>query len=221
MRSTEASRFLYLIQEYEPFTFPMGTFAALAEQSYRFPHIALFSSELLRGYFRQRRIGVFAAGTADGDRDSVAFENALTAVTAPPADELAARRTRRLLFYARPEPHAARNMYELGVLGLERALREGLFRTGWELNGIGTVERRGRRLTLTGGATLTLLPRSTAIRVRGTAAPPRHRPRADVHPAPKPRPARDGLGGNADRDQQLREQDGGGARGDLAEPDRG
>ncbi len=51
-------------------------------------------------------------------------------------------------------------MYELGVLGLERALREGLFRTGWELNGIGTVDR-GRRLTLSGGAVMTLLPRST------------------------------------------------------------
>ncbi len=63
LRSAQASRFLYLIQEYEPFTFPMGTFAALAEQSYRFPHVALFSSELLRGYFRRRRIGVFAAGT--------------------------------------------------------------------------------------------------------------------------------------------------------------
>ena len=30
-------RFLYLIQEYEPFTFPMGTYAALADESYRLP----------------------------------------------------------------------------------------------------------------------------------------------------------------------------------------
>ena len=35
------------------------------------------------------------------------------------AAELAGRGTRRLLFYARPEPHAARNMFELGVLALE------------------------------------------------------------------------------------------------------
>ena len=40
--SVAAERFLYLIQEYEPFTFPMGTYAALAEQSYRFPHHRAF-----------------------------------------------------------------------------------------------------------------------------------------------------------------------------------
>ncbi len=66
-RATGAGRFLYLIQEYEPFTFPMGTYAALAAESYGFPHFALFSSELLRDYFRHHRIGVFAAGTAAGD----------------------------------------------------------------------------------------------------------------------------------------------------------
>ena len=48
-RRLGGGRFLYLIQEYEPFTFPMGTYAALAEQSYGFEHFALFSTELLRG----------------------------------------------------------------------------------------------------------------------------------------------------------------------------
>ena len=59
-RALEIERFAYLIQEYEPFTFPMGTYAALAEQSYRFQHFALFSTELLRGYFRAHGIGVYA-----------------------------------------------------------------------------------------------------------------------------------------------------------------
>ena len=45
------------------------------------------------------------------------------------------------------------------MLALERALEDGLFRAGWELNGIGTVERGGR-LPLAGGAHLNLLPRS-------------------------------------------------------------
>ena len=44
LRSLEAERFLYLIQEYEPFTFPMGSLAALADASYRLPHVALFST---------------------------------------------------------------------------------------------------------------------------------------------------------------------------------
>jgi glycosyltransferase involved in cell wall biosynthesis len=157
LRWVDAERFLYLIQEYEPFTFPMGTYAALADQSYTFPHFALFSSELLRGYFRARAIGVFAGAHGGGERESASFQNAITAVDPPTAVELAARTTRRLLFYARPESHAARNMFELGMLALERALREGLL-GGWELNGIGTVER-GRRLGLSGGH-VNLLPRA-------------------------------------------------------------
>jgi glycosyltransferase involved in cell wall biosynthesis len=159
LEQVDAERFVYLIQEYEPFTFPMGTYAALATESYRLPHFALFSSELLRGYFRAHRIGVYAAGAPAGDDDSIAFQNAITRVRPPDERELASRPTRRLLFYARPEPHAARNMFELGVLALSRALEEGLFPAPWELNGIGTVHGGGR-IELGLGRTLTLLPRS-------------------------------------------------------------
>jgi glycosyltransferase involved in cell wall biosynthesis len=147
-----AERFVYLIQEYEPFTFPMGSYAALAAESYGFPHAALYSSELLRGYFRRHGIGVH------DDRLSASFQNAITAVDPPAAAALAARRPRRLLFYARPEPHAARNMFEVGVLALSRALERGAF-AGWELNGIGTV-RGGRRLHLGGSDWMRLLPRA-------------------------------------------------------------
>jgi glycosyltransferase involved in cell wall biosynthesis len=150
-------RFLYLIQEYEPFTFPMGSYAALAAGSYRQPHRALFSSELLRDYFRRHGLGVFEAGGDEGERDSASFENAITAIEPPATAELEARRSRRLLFYARPEGHAARNMFELGVLALSRAAEHGAFE-GWELNGIGTVEGE-RRILLGGGAALELLPR--------------------------------------------------------------
>jgi hypothetical protein len=150
-------RFLYLIQEYEPFTFPMGTYAALAEDSYRLPHFALFSTELLRDFFRRRGIGVYAEG-AGGDDASAAFQNAITAVDPPAPDELRARTSRKLLFYARPEPHAARNMFELGALALSRAVDDGAIGPDWELYGIGTVEGR-RRVGLGGGAVLEMLPR--------------------------------------------------------------
>ena len=159
LRSLDAGRFLYLIQEYEPYTFPMGSYAALAAESYTFPHTALFSTELLRDSFRRHGIGVYAAGEAAGDAASAAFQNAITAIDAPGADELARRRPRRLLFYARPEPHAARNMFELGVLALSRALERGAFADGWELHGIGSV-RSGRRLDLGGGALMELHPRA-------------------------------------------------------------
>jgi glycosyltransferase involved in cell wall biosynthesis len=158
VRELGGGRFVYLIQEYEPFTFPMGSYAALAQQSYGFPHFAVFSSELLRDYFRRHDLGVFAAGRAAGDRDSVSFQNAITPVTSPTVPELSARSGRRLLFYARPEPHAARNMFELGVLALARAAQDGVF-GGWELRGVGSVTP-GRRIPLGGGAALEVLPRS-------------------------------------------------------------
>jgi hypothetical protein len=159
LRSLDGERFLYLIQEYEPFTFPMGSHVALARESYALPHVALFSTELLQDYFRRHGIGVYASGTDAGDRASATFHNAITAVDPPTAAELEGRATRRLLFYARPEPHAARNMFELGVLALERALERGAFDRGWSLHGIGTVDR-ARQLQLNGGATLELMPRA-------------------------------------------------------------
>jgi glycosyltransferase involved in cell wall biosynthesis len=161
LRILERDRFVYLIQEYEPFTFPMGSMAALAEESYRFPHYAVFSSELLRDYFRQRQIGIFAGGREAGDRDSTAFENAITPVESPTVEELAARGSRRLLFYARPEPHAARNMFELGVMSLFRAASSGVL-SGWEVCGIGSVDvETSWNLELGAGVSLKLLPRRT------------------------------------------------------------
>ncbi|MGO9974344.1 MAG: glycosyltransferase [Solirubrobacteraceae bacterium] len=156
-----AEPFLYLIQEYEPFTFPMGSYAALARQSYDFPHRALFSTELLRDYFRAHRIGVYEAGVQEGDRTSTAFENAITALPRPTVAALAARSCpRRLLFYARPEPHATRNLFELGVLALQRAAADGCFRDGWELRGVGSVQGEAR-IELGEGLALQLRRRST------------------------------------------------------------
>jgi Glycosyl transferase family 2 len=158
LRALDGERFLYLIQEHEPFTFPMGSLAALADQSYRFPHVALFSTELLRDFFRRHGLGVYAHGASAGDAASAAFENAITAVPAPSARELAARGSRRLLFYARPEAHAARNMFDVGVLALSHALEQGALRD-WEVHGIGTLDDR-RRVDLGSGGRLELLPRA-------------------------------------------------------------
>ncbi|HEY5188846.1 MAG TPA: glycosyltransferase [Solirubrobacteraceae bacterium] len=158
VRELGRERFLYLIQEYEPFTFPMGSYAALAAESYTFPHTALFSTELLRDYFRRHRIGVFAEGARAGNAASASFQNAITAVPAPTAAELVARGSRRLLFYARPEDHARRNLFELGVLALAEAVRSGAL-VGWELRATGTVGG-ARSLALGHGARLTMLPRA-------------------------------------------------------------
>jgi hypothetical protein len=155
LRSVDADRFLYLIQEYEPFTFKMGSYEALARESYALPHAALFSTELLRDYFRAHGLGVFA----NGDGDAAVFRNAITAIDPPSREELARRQTRSLLFYARPEQHAARNLFELGALAVREAFARGAFDGRWTLHGIGTTGSGGR-LDLGGGAVLELLPRA-------------------------------------------------------------
>jgi glycosyltransferase involved in cell wall biosynthesis len=138
VKALGAERFLYLVQEYEPFTFPMGTYAALAAQSYALPHYALFSSGLLQDYFAARKIGVFAGGLARGRRESSYFENAIVDV-APDRAKMERREGRRLLFYARSDEHAARNMFEVGVMALNRAIDAGAFGEGWEFWGMGTT----------------------------------------------------------------------------------
>jgi len=158
LRSVRRDRFLYLIQEYEPYTFPMGSWAAVAASTYQFPHVAMFSTGLLREFFAARGYGVFAAGRAAGERDSLAFQNAITAVEPPPAQEMSARDRRRLLFYARPEAHGARNMFELGLLGLAEAIVRGIFDESWDFHGIGAVEGRDR-ISLGSGRHLDLLPK--------------------------------------------------------------
>jgi glycosyltransferase involved in cell wall biosynthesis len=155
--ATERARFVYLIQEYEPYTFVMGSWAAAAMITYEFPHLAIFSTELLRDFFRQRGYGVFAAGRGEGERSSVSFENAITAVEPPTVEELARRTSRRLLFYARPAHHSARNMFELGLSCLVDAVERGVFPPGWEFDGIGGVTEG--RIQLTETRHLNLLPR--------------------------------------------------------------
>ncbi|HZU59712.1 MAG TPA: glycosyltransferase, partial [Solirubrobacteraceae bacterium] len=159
LQSLGREGFVYLIQEYEPMTFPMGSYSALAEQSYRFAHFALFSSQLLEDYFRRHAIGVFEPGQPDPDSAAAVFQNAITPVAPPSAQELEGRRSRALLLYARPEPHAARNMFELAVLALAQVAEEGLFGEGWELHGIGGLGG-SRRIGLAGGLDLELLPRT-------------------------------------------------------------
>lgn len=134
-------RFLYLIEDYEPLRHPSGTLAALASESYTLPHFALFSSEPLREYFRRRGIGVH------DDDASATFEEAVT--LAPPGRTTF---TRRLLF-------DAGELFELGVLGLSRALERGAF-ADWALECVGSG--RSGRLDLGGGDWMRLPPEPSA-----------------------------------------------------------
>lgn len=155
--------FVYLVQEYEPFTFPMGSYYAMARHSYTFAHAALFSSGLLKEFFELERTGVYDGrpGTPAAEH----FENAIVAFDPAELDEAlrgvgGASRRRRLLFYARPEAHASRNMFEVAFLALARAIEEGVFDDTWEFHGIGSSHGdialpRGRTLKMLGKFPLT------------------------------------------------------------------
>lgn len=153
-------RFIYLIQEYEPFTFPMGTLASLAMQSYSFPHYGIFSTELLRDYFRRQQVGLFADDSEAAERRSLSFQNTITDVGVIKSEQLAERKIKKLLLYARPEAHAARNMFELALLSLARAIESGYFGADWEFYGVGTINKSAR-IKLTADTHLELLPRQS------------------------------------------------------------
>jgi glycosyltransferase involved in cell wall biosynthesis len=153
------ARFLYMIQEYEPLTVPPGAWADLAAESYGFDHDALFSTSILRDYFRDNRIGVYAAGSEGGDEHSLYFGNAITPITPPDPKGLAKRSNPSLIFYGRPEQHAARNLYQVGIDALRKAIGEGAFGEEWRFHGIGSTGS-SETVDLGGGRTLELLPRT-------------------------------------------------------------
>ncbi len=149
-------RFLYLIPEYEPLTFPAGATAMAAQESYALPHFAVFSTEPVRDHFRAMGIGVFADGCA-GDVAPLSFDNAITPVDPPTVHDLRARTLRRLLFYCPAEAQATGNMFELGTIGLARAAEAGWL-AGWEVNGVGSVSQQSP-IELAPGVDLVILDR--------------------------------------------------------------
>ncbi len=152
-------KFIYLAQEYEPLFYPMGTFASLALESYTFPHYALFSTGILKDYFKQNRLGVFQDGESTGERSSVAVENAILKFDVD-VSKMEHKETRKLLFYARPEEHAARNMFEIGMLAISNLLMEGCFQgRPWEFYGIGSVDWGNHTIRLYDRMCIQLLPK--------------------------------------------------------------
>lgn len=158
LKYVDAKKFLYFIQEYEPFTFPHGTYHALSQETYTFPHYAIFSTEFLREFFRNNKIGVFSKGQLEGEKNSVSFNNPIVKFEIND-QRLDNRRKKRVLFYARPEQHASRNMFELGVIALSRAIENEFFEPNeWEFHGIGSVEHF-RNIKLSKNHELKIIPR--------------------------------------------------------------
>ena len=119
--SSEDERFLYLIQEYEPFTFPMGSLRGAGERVLWLPHNALVLDRAAARLLPPPRDRGLCAGARDRRRGvRVVPERDHRDRSADRAPSWRPAIPARLLFYARPEAHASRNMFDLGVIALSR-----------------------------------------------------------------------------------------------------
>ena len=149
-------RFLFMAQEYEPYFMSMNSISALFQEAYTLPQVTLFSTELLQEFFRRERIGVFAHPGSEAN--AAVFSNAIQ--TFNPTREQLTRTRRRLLFYSRQEEHAARNLFELGMMALAAMVRDPrVDLSGWSFHGIGSMG--GNTLELMDGLPFELVPKTS------------------------------------------------------------
>ncbi|SNR72243.1 glycosyl transferase family 1 [Puniceibacterium sediminis] len=105
------SRFLYLLQDFEPNFYAWGSDCADAMASYDFDFEPVFNTTLLRDYFAQQGFG-FATG------DTLAFHPAIDIARYAAGARRDTTGPRRLALYGRPE--VARNMYPTAIEALSR-----------------------------------------------------------------------------------------------------
>ncbi|MBX9590215.1 MAG: hypothetical protein K2X43_12985 [Hyphomonadaceae bacterium] len=134
---TRTGSFAFLVQEYEPVFHSHDSVRFLVDMAYKLPHVALFNSAPLQKFFRDQRLGIFEHDP-NSDR-FLTFEHVLTQVGPPSRRELRARKARKLLIYARPEAHAARNLLEICLIALRKAIAANVFRQRYEFIGIGAL----------------------------------------------------------------------------------
>jgi len=156
---TNEPRFAFLVQEYEPAFHDYGSEHAIASSAYNLPHLPVFNSDALRYFFEQARFGIFGKRQSQGLPEYIVVEHVRARVKAPTRESMARNgRFRRLVMYARPEQHAARNLFPLGILGLSRAIERGVLIGSWEMFGIGALSA-GQKVQLPRDYELFLKPK--------------------------------------------------------------
>lgn len=154
VKSNKLPPFYFFIQEFEPvFHAGNSTYFVTAEPFYYSNYKAIFNSNFLHDYFISNSIG--NKSIADGE--SYVFEHA---IRKSPIDraKLASRKNKKFIFYARPESHAERNLFEVCVCALEKAVLDGVFGADWSFTGVGTLGTYAQ-LDLPFGRKLDLIPK--------------------------------------------------------------
>jgi hypothetical protein len=136
-KDLRSKKFVFLIQEHEAIFHGHDSARFLVDMAYKTPHVALFNSACLEKFFRQQRLGVFERDKRA--TDYITFEHVLTKVSPPLPLMLQARKTRRVVVYARPETHAQRNLTEICLIALRAAIARNVFGRNFEFIGIGAL----------------------------------------------------------------------------------
>ena len=139
-RRTDEPRVISLVQEHESIFHDHSSYRALCESGYEVPCYPIFNSGLLRAYFEKHELGIFKQNkSARAKIDYAVFEQPTTVLTPPTLAELESRNERTIAFYARPESHAARNLYEIGELALREVCSSRLLDHRWSIIGLGPL----------------------------------------------------------------------------------
>src|SRR6266511_1223882 len=139
MQKTNYDKFIYLIQDFEPILHEGSTYQALALDTYGLPHIPVVNSKLLRDHLIKEGCGRYSQQAFA--EDALFFEPAIDRSHFFPdvhkKQDPGVPKRRVLLFYARPT-RARRNLFEIGVVALRRAVAAGLLeKDTWEIWGMG------------------------------------------------------------------------------------
>ncbi|HJV65050.1 MAG TPA: hypothetical protein VJ550_04900 [Geomonas sp.] len=125
-------KFIFLAQEYESIFFEHGHYTVLAAESYKLDYYPIISTELLQRFFVEN--GIIP------EKEKGSFINNPVLKFDLPEDFARRKRQgkKKLLFYARTQSHATRNLYPICCLALDRARELGYFQDDeWEVIGIG------------------------------------------------------------------------------------
>ncbi|MBS0603536.1 MAG: glycosyltransferase [Verrucomicrobia bacterium] len=148
--------FIYLIQDFEPLLHSASSFHARALETYGLPHIPVINTKLLLDHLAQEACGCYR--DENFVKKALYFEPAIDRASFFPTSKANSPSTQQrkvLLFYARPTM-AQRNLFEVGLIALRRAVAAGYITDEhWEVLAIG---EKLEPISLGNGVTLKPVP---------------------------------------------------------------
>lgn len=140
---TDEPRVISFIQEYEPIFHDFSALHSFVNQGFEIPSFPIFNTACLRDYFASNRYGLFKSyPEAIEGVDYLCFEHVFNILPLQDRKAMESKTTRLCTVYARPEGHAARNLYEIALLALRKLCAEGTFDSRWSFVGLGALAER-------------------------------------------------------------------------------